>query len=149
MSYQLPIAILLLILGFLTLGRAMWCTLRGFQSIWWPEATGTVLTSSTDEISDDGVFYENNISYSYAINGGEFVNSSIKVCGDTVHSFSWFSKRIIRKYPAGTKVTVHYNPKKHTESVLEPGVNYYVVLGLGVVSVILIRNSWSLLSASL
>ena len=35
-------------------------------------------------------------------------------------NISWLSRRTLAKYPVGTHVDVHYNPKNPRESVLHP-----------------------------
>lgn len=58
-----------------------------------------------------------NVEYQYVVNGYTFVSDTVsyKAPGSS------YSRRIVRKYPAGKKVTVYYDPRNPRYSVLELG----------------------------
>ena len=88
--------------------------------------------------------YRAEVSYCYNVNNQEFVAGRTRF-GDWLQlSWSTPAARVVRRYPRGSTVLVHYDPSDPKEAVLEPGASWYVggalafgllfaVLGLGVV----------------
>jgi len=90
------------------------------ESLGWPEASGRVtaarLTSSYSRTS--GRCYHARIRYRYSVSGKDFVGTEINYasdCGETV------ARELLRRYPVGADVGVHYRPADPSVAVLEPG----------------------------
>jgi hypothetical protein len=137
--------VILLILGVIFLGIGalfLFLTLRARQkaktSQGWPTAQGTVLSveirenSSYDEDDHNtSVNYEPVVQYQYTVSGQQYNNKRIAF-GATSFDRSTAQKKA-GQYVAGMAVTVHYNPNKPAESVLETsagGSTVFMVVGI-------------------
>jgi len=87
----------------------------------WPQVPGKIISSEVQAVRDpqDNTFsYEPNIVYTYTVDGQTLT-------GNRVHFTAFRStskakpQQTVDKYPAGADVTVHYNPQKPREAVLE------------------------------
>jgi hypothetical protein len=138
-------SVILLILGviFFALGALfLFLTWRGKQkaktSQGWPTAQGTVLSveikehSSIDEEDHpSSVTYEPVVQYQYTVSGQQYNNKRIAF-GATSFDRSTAQKKA-SQYAVGMAVTVHYDPNKPSESVLETsagGSTVFMVVGI-------------------
>ena len=98
---------------------------KAIQSRRWPHVIGRVTHRELDVQYDDGYSYKPVVVVEYEV-GGEAYRSEKVMIGDY-----WGTKkrgqRIIKKYKKGSGVPVFYNPKKHDDAVLEPGVHFGVI----------------------
>jgi len=97
----------------------------------WPRTVGTIVVSdlqrSTD--SEGGYSYRPEVTYRYSVNGQEFVASRTRF-GDRLElSWSAPAVRVVRRYPVGAVIPVHYDPDDPADAVLEPGVNGLLFVG--------------------
>ena len=112
----------------------------------WPQVRGQIVQSSVHkfEIKRDkpkrtlrgtklmATSYMPVVEYTYLVGGRQF--SSRSVWADTEVSGSEdYAKGIAARYPAGTGVTVHYDPEKPSRSALEIGGYGHWLLLLGAV----------------
>ena len=82
------------------------------------------------------------VEYTYLVGGRQF--SSRSVWADTEVSGSEdYAKGIAGRYPAGTGVTVHYDPQKPSRSALEIGGSGHWLLLLGAVVALAIAAATS------
>lgn len=113
----------------------------------WPVAPGQILFStiethtSSDSDGDSSTHYEPKVEYSYAVMGSPMKGTRISF-GAMGSDFKAAQKTTTR-YPVGASVSVHYNPEKPAESVLETtarGGTVFMVVGIviAVVGIILI-----------
>ncbi|NWG07002.1 MAG: DUF3592 domain-containing protein [Chloroflexi bacterium] len=61
------------------------------------------------------------VTYEYEIDGVKYVSNRVRVedvSGPTTGG-GWYTKRLFKRYPKGSTVTVYYNPKNPKESALE------------------------------
>src|SRR5262249_58179496 len=82
--------------------------------------------SSLDANSSDR--FKPSITYVYEINGRKYRGGRVTVAIPLSSNISWLSRRTLAKYPVGTLVDVHYNPKNPRESVLHPSSGHVVRL---------------------
>jgi hypothetical protein len=90
----------------------------GMRSINWPEATGTILRSEV-------VSFHVEVQYRYCVHGIEYSGKHIaNRTPDRPHQGSAALRameeeagELLRSYPVGSKVTIHYNPERRDESV--------------------------------
>jgi uncharacterized protein DUF3592 len=112
-------------------GMVTWSVLTLVESVGshrWQTTEGVIIASRVhEEPGVEGLTYRPKVLYRYSVNGSEHVASRTKF-GDGV-SLSWSSpaRQIVRTYPVGTAVTVHYNPADPADAVLEPGVNGWIL----------------------
>lgn len=89
----------------------------------WPTVPGKVVSSEVQTLRSGGggpndLSFEPNVVYSYTVDGQTFSGNKV--------NFSAFRstnkaapQKTVDRYLPGTEVTVHYNPKKPQEAVLE------------------------------
>jgi len=103
----------------------------------WPVAPGQILFctveshTSTDSDGDSSTTYEPKVEYSYAVMGTPMKGHRISygAMGSNYKS----ARKIADQYPAGSAVSVHYNPEKTSEAVLETsarGGTMFMVVGI-------------------
>lgn len=81
----------------------------------WPSTQGEVLSSA---VRRSGRTRWAAVRYSYRVGGKEMVGARVRYVAPV--ALEWASTTVSR-YPAGTPVTVYYDPEQPRESVLEPG----------------------------
>jgi hypothetical protein len=99
----------------------------------WPKAIGAVIASDLrrSRDSEGGYLYRAEVSYRYSVDGQEFVATRSRF-GDRLEvSWSAAAANLVRRYPVGTAVHVHYDPTDPSEAVLEPGINGLLFAGAG------------------
>lgn len=90
------------------------------QAANWPTVPGTVVSSQVQTVrgTESGVSYEPHVVYTYTVDGQTYT-------GDKLNFSAWRStgkaepQKKVDAYPVGAEVSVHYNPKKPREAVLE------------------------------
>jgi hypothetical protein len=115
----------------------------------WPQAPGKVVTSVA-ELRDVKVFDDDreggsrlesrnfaNVTYEYSVGGHKLRNNRISI-GEDLGNFQVAEK--LAKYPAGSIVTVYYNPRHPDQAVLERDLpkGLWGCLGIGTVIVLAI-----------
>lgn len=113
----------------------------------WPVAPGQILFStvethtSTDSDGDTSTHYEPRVEYSYAVMGSPMKGNRISygAMGSDYKS----AQKTADQYPVGSAVSVHYNPEKPSESVLETtarGGTVFLIVGIviAVIGIILL-----------
>ncbi len=110
----------------------------------WPQTRGKVVTSVaevrevrvSDDDREDGYRLESrnfaNVTYEFAVGGRKLRNSRISI-GEDLGNFEVAEK--LAKYPAGSIVTVYYNPRHPEQAVLERDLpkGLWGCLGIGTV----------------
>ena len=86
----------------------------------WPHVSGEITRAKIDEGDDS---YSPLVCYSYSVGGQLFTGNRIAF-GLTGMSASYhFAHFYVQRYRVGLPVTVYYDPKQPSTSVLEPGVS--------------------------
>jgi hypothetical protein len=96
----------------------------------WPVTPGKIVAAGVDEITSDEESirsFKPCITYAYEVNGRQYRGGRVTVAMPFASNISWLSRRTLAKYPVGTHVDVHYNPKNPRESVLHPWTAGHVV----------------------
>jgi hypothetical protein len=87
----------------------------------WPATAGVVLESTIEEQSDaESTRHIAHIRYEYQVGRQRYVSSRISFTPQALDSSRW-SIELVRKYPAGSSVQVHYDPADPWESALFVG----------------------------
>ena len=100
----------------------------------WPVAKGRILSSKVEqyrEIAGAGNFgstrarmtlYRPAVAYEYEAAGQSFRGDRIAQSPGINRTLPILAEKTVQRYPSGSAVDVHYNPKRPGESVLEPRV---------------------------
>lgn len=95
---------------------------KGRASAAWPAVAGVITHSEMDVNSDsDGTTYGADVSFSYQVKDTGYSSDKVSF-GDFSSSDRRRARGILKQYPVGKKVSVHYDPAKPSEAVLEPGL---------------------------
>ncbi len=92
----------------------------------WPKTTGVVVQSEVKETIND---FTSLVVYKYEVGGKSYSSSEIRVRGTTFKSESE-ARSFVKKYPAGTEVSVFYQERDPTKAYLEAGLEsaHYVMI---------------------
>ncbi len=99
----------------------------------WPTTDGQILSSNVREDRDeDGTSYFGDVTFGYFVDDISYTSDTVsfgQYGGERDHA-----EEIVARYPAGSGVTVYYDPADPETAVLEPGVTWssYMLLGMGV-----------------
>ena len=114
----------------------------------WPTTPGRVILSALAEEPDDEggkPQWSPNVQYTYVVNGEQFTGNRLMFGGTLIESRVERVRRVLRRYPFGTPVTVHYDPDDPRKAVVECSTSggIYVVflaalafLGFGLVALL-------------
>jgi len=106
----------------------------------WPVTRGRVIYSQI-EIADTEAPYRPDVIYGYEVDNRHFQSNRIST-NTMASGLPRHARKVARRYPRGSAVDVHYNPKNHAESVLKTG-------GLGSILFLLLGGGflWIAISA--
>ena len=100
-----------------------------FRARGWPTTRGKITLSLVLNRSDaDSDSYAVNIAYEYTVSGQTFIGNGPRVGFGTGSRRA--AERLCKKYPQGSRVTVHYDPTNPRRSVVETGISMSVVMNL-------------------
>jgi hypothetical protein len=111
-------------LGLAILAYALVLVVMAVRASTWPVTRGRIDGAGVDTITSIDADYSDRfkpfITYVYEVNGRQYRGGRVTVAIPFASRISWLSRRTLAKYPVGTQVDVHYNPKNPRESVLHP-----------------------------
>jgi len=111
----------------------------GKESTSWPTVSGKVTYSHAETTrKDKRNQYRPAVKYSYTVDGRGYVGARI-TASDQIQKNISSAKDILRKYPVGAQVVVHYDPGDPGRAVLVPGLpgNVYVMLAAAAACIVL------------
>ncbi len=115
------ISLLLAGIGLLGFGMASRDHLRDVETRSWPTVSGTIVESQVrTECSNDGkdCWKVANIRYRFRLGATEFDGTNL---GYLVTDNAISPDLLVRRYPQGKELLVHYRPEQPQDAVLEPG----------------------------
>jgi hypothetical protein len=109
--------------GAAAIAWGLYSLVQAYRSAQWPKAIGTITSSAVEEQRDSKgtMMYRPAITYRYSVSGREYVSSRRIFGGEMGVNWPGPAEKTIARYPAGAAVTIHYDPRKPGEAVLEPG----------------------------
>ena len=100
------------------------------QAATWPTVRGKIVKSEVEEYQErdedsDGrvrwrTAYRPKVEYTYAVNGRELRGNQISY-GMTVSAGKGYAEKVAAKFPVGSEIDVHYDPKEPSNSALTAG----------------------------
>lgn len=110
----------------------------------WPTTQGTIIASEVVRSSK----YLPKVVYTYDIDTNAYSSDKVRVTNYAQYKYKDDAAKEVAKYPVDAKVTVYYNPDKHDEAILEPGIKgehiFMLLLGLIIFLVPLIGLIYSI-----
>lgn len=115
----------------------------------WPTGKGVIIRSETKalEHAENSSTVIADIEYEYKVSGVRFTGTQIYL-GTTRNSLSLFSQQVVRQFPVGREVTVHYNPAQTAVSFLETDAVIHVFI-LPAAGLVLALSGFFLLALTL
>jgi len=117
---------------FINIGTWVYFYFKGSEE--WPTANGLVLISQViTGLSDGRRRYEHKFRYEYSVEKVSYTNH-VYSC-DTVNDTKASAEKMVDRYPEGSKLIVHYNPKNPKRSMIIPGSGktHLFLIGVGFV----------------
>jgi hypothetical protein len=96
----------------------------------WPTANGRIQHSAVETELGLKTKYSVSIQYTYEVQDKNYVSNSIRARG-VAPRYASDAEKVAKQFPQDSDVTVYYNPKDHSQSYLEVGldyVNYIIVI---------------------
>jgi Protein of unknown function (DUF3592) len=102
---------------------AVWKTSR------WPTVPGRIVGTEVEAFRDRHIdtdritpqtLYKPSILYTYEVNGRQFTADRLTLGVVVSSTLPFIARRTARRYPPGSEVVVHYDPKNPGEAVLRP-----------------------------
>jgi hypothetical protein len=106
-------------LGILTLGLGAYRIERVMRAKNWPTTPGHVLFSKITVGTSSGGNHQTEVRYEYVLDGQRYVGSASLVAGLDE------TRALMRAYPAGSEVPVHFDPSSHERSLLVTQLNWH------------------------
>lgn len=117
--------------GFVFLALLSTGVWQGKASVEWPTAEGEIIESYVNEEYDEGRVYRPKVRYRFEVNDQEYTSDLI-----TFKAY-WLvrktAEKMVDRYPVGSRVQVHYNPRRPKQAVLEAGASLPPAVALIVV----------------
>ncbi len=93
------------------------------ESLSWPTTTGTIQVSEVRRTSGANNEFHSYVEYQYSVLGTDYVSHTVtfgELAGfqDTKKSIA---QKTVNRYPAGSTVTVYYDPQDPKKAVLQRG----------------------------
>ena len=116
----------------------------------WPVAKGRVLSSKVEEYRADAgpsnfggphgrvVLYRPVVVYEYEVDGQHFRGDRIAQSPGLNRGVPDFAEKTVQRYASGSTIDVRFNPKRPSESVLEPRVPRAWLLAVAIAVALLI-----------
>ena len=116
----------------------------------WPVARGRVLSSKVEEYRTDAgsgnfggprarlTLYRPVVVYEYEVDGQRFHGDRIAQSPGLNRGVPDFSEKTVQRYASGSTIDVRFNPKRPSESVLEPRVPRAWLLAVAIAVALLI-----------
>jgi hypothetical protein len=112
---------------------------KGCTSHQWPSVQGEMIISRVRLVEwDDGAAIWPELEFEYRVGQRTFTSRNIAFGHAANLALPGEAERLVARYPAGEPATVHYNPDRPHEAVLEPGMGCgaYVALVMGLLFLI-------------
>ncbi len=122
----LALAALALFVG--AVARAAMKQVEAAQS--WPWVDGVIEAAQVEQFRARGSgstnwhrwrrYFKPDIVYRYRVNGVELLGSRLHFAGRLYSGSPGYARRVVERYPLGSRVAVYYNPANAAEAVLQP-----------------------------
>jgi len=115
------------------------------SAAWTPtEGSITATRIRVDDRGEQSESYHPEITYAYSVMGSPYQGSRIVIGASRAYSSRKKAEAFLEPYAIGSKVTVHYDPDKPDQAVLEAGVKrgaigtFIISAGFGLIGLVAI-----------
>lgn len=141
--------------GLALCGFGVWLGREGRRAASWPTTDGEVAYSEAVETprwSGERKLERRDerpdVRYRYSVEGRHYTGKGISMSTGLVPYWEdVLARRIVERYPVGSKVTVHYDPSDPRVAVLEPGASIEswlaLLAGVGCLGYGILARLWS------
>lgn len=133
--------VFLALLGFaLAVVRRFWAA---YASKRWPTVQGEIVSIDMGiKHTVRELLYVPKVRYRYTVDGKDYENSRIDVTSQRMFYSQSAASAVLMAYRVNGPVTVHYNPRRPKQSLLNPGISVasWIVTGLVIVLLALIAT---------
>ncbi|MBN1273296.1 MAG: DUF3592 domain-containing protein [Candidatus Aminicenantes bacterium] len=120
--FVLIIALLFIPIGIISCLSSVSGIFQGIQSLFWPRIQGTIKKAVIEQNKDKSPSqYMAKVFYEYEVRGALY--HSHRISFKDSFSSKVEAQKIANRYPLGSKVKVHYHPRKPQFSVLHAGIS--------------------------
>jgi hypothetical protein len=114
---------LFIVIGVVAIGCGAWTLLRSIRCARWPTVEAVIESAEMGRHPGNhgGDTYSANISYNYQVAGIQYEGTRLAF-GEMTTSPE-YAQGILKRYPVGKKVPVHYDPANPELAVLETGLH--------------------------
>jgi hypothetical protein len=149
LSIYLVVGIVFTLSGGYSLVRLLETVDGAFRSPRWPTTTGTIVVSDVqrNRDSEGASTYRAEITYRYIVRGTEYVGDRPVFCSFIGSPWSKRAVQLVRRFPAGASVPVHYDADDPGESVLVPGLNRNILGALLFTAVMILIGAFGIATA--
>lgn len=132
-------AVVIAVAGLGILGFFGWPVLKAWQARFWPAVEGTVTSSNIVERSTggdgEGRRFVVAVTYRYRVGTQDREGRRIGFFSNHRHRSRGPAQAKLRKYPHGSRLPVHYDPRDPARAVIDTGVPWahYFAVAIGAV----------------
>jgi len=114
---------LFLLIGMATLGAGCWNLFESLRCRSWPVTTGVITAAEMTTQSGDqgGETHGVNIAYDYMVAGQHY--DGTRLAFGVMTASGGYAQAVLKCYPVGRKIPVHYSPADPQQAVLETGIH--------------------------
>lgn len=109
-------------LGTLILLAMFYMSYKASTTAEWPQAPGRIVNSSIQTRGERRPRYAVQVEYEYEVDGATYHSDQLQIGSTEWESDKGIVEEVVARYPQGAAVDVYYDPSRHEEAVLEPGM---------------------------
>lgn len=129
---------LFVVIGLAVVSAGVWTLIKSIRTESWPVTDGVIESAKIQSHTSNkgGTSYAPEVTYTYRVAGVNYGGDKIAI--GQMSSSSDYARSVLKRYPVGGKVTVHYSSTNPVEAVLETGVHggTWICFGVGTVFVL-------------
>lgn len=114
---------LFIVIGVAVLGVGVFTAIKSLRTESWLVTEGMVQSSElkSDSSGEGRATYSAAVTYTYQVGGVSYTGEKVSI--GQMSASSSYAQEILRRYPVGKKILVHYAPADPAEAVLETGIH--------------------------
>ncbi len=127
------LSLLFVFVGLIVVGIGIWIFVKSIRAEYWPVTDGIVRSAEMKSHSSrhGRASYSAEVTYDYQVAGKSYTGDKVAI--GQMSASSEYARGILKRYPVGKRVSVHYSTGDPSDAVLEPGIHggTWICLGVG------------------